>query len=96
MSMYEIAFVSAVIFFGALTFIQVRMREQVHHSRFGDQQISPWDRRFSNNLLGLYGVWKLHKRAFERSGLRSAFVAASVAFLVSVIVGVCDFLYTRS
>jgi hypothetical protein len=95
MPLYEIAFVAAVILFGAISLLQVRMREQVHHSRFGNQQINPWDWHFSNNLLGLYGIWKLHERAYERSGLRSTFAAVSVAFLVSIIVGVCDFLYVR-
>jgi hypothetical protein len=37
----------------------------------------------------------LHKRTYERSALRSSFVAASVAFLVCAIVGVCDFLFVR-
>ena len=95
MPLYEVAFVAAVILFGALSLMQVRMREQVHHARFRNQQISPWDWHFSNNLLGVYGIWKLHKRAYERSGLRSTFVAASVALLMAIIVGVCDFLYVR-
>jgi len=95
MQLYEIAFVVAVILFGAISLIQVRMREQVHHARFGNQKISPWDWHFSNNLLGLYGIWKLHKRAYERSDLRVTLVAVSVAFLVSIIVGVCGFLYVR-
>jgi hypothetical protein len=43
----------------------------------------------------LYGIWKLHNRAYERSGLRSRFRATSVAFLVSIVVGICDFLYVR-
>jgi hypothetical protein len=95
MPLYEIAFVAAVILFGALSIMQVRMREQVHHARFGNQRISPWDWHFSNNLLGLYGIWKLHKRSYERSVIRRTFVAASVALLVSIIVGVCDFLFVR-
>jgi hypothetical protein len=95
MPVYEIAFVAAVVLFVALSFVQVMMRQQVHHARFGNQEVSPLDVRFSNNLFGQYGIWKLHKRAYERSGLRSTFVAASVAFLVSIMVGVCDFLYVR-
>jgi hypothetical protein len=85
MPLYEIAFVAAVILFGALSIMQVRMRQQVHHARFGNQQISPWDWHFSNNLLGLYGIWRLHKRAYERSGLRLSFLAVFVALLVSII-----------
>jgi hypothetical protein len=95
MPLYEIEFVAAVILFGALSIMQVRMRQQVHHARFGNQQISPWDWHFSNNLLGLYGIWRLHKRAYERSGLRLSFLAVFVALLVSIIVGLSDFLYVR-
>ena len=95
MPLYEIAFVAAIVLFAALSFMQVMMRQQMHHARFGNQETSPWDVRFSNNLFGQYGIWKLHKRANERSGLRSTFVAASAALLVSIIVGVCDFLYVR-
>ena len=95
MPLYEIAFAAAVILFAALAFMQVIMREQLHQARFGKQQVSPWDWHFSNNLLGLYGIWKSHKGAYERSRLRSTFLAASVAFLLSIIAGVCDFLYVR-
>jgi hypothetical protein len=95
MPLYEIASVMAVVLFAALSFMQVIMRQQVHQARFGNQEISPWDGRFSNNLLGQYGIWKLHKRAYERSGLRSSFVAVSVALLVSIVVGLGDFLYVR-
>jgi hypothetical protein len=37
----------------------------------------------------------LHKRAYERSLLRSSFLAVSVAFLVSVMLAACSFLYLR-
>jgi hypothetical protein len=84
MPLYEIAFGSAIVFFAALSFMQVMMRQQVHHARFGDQAISPSDVRFSNNLFGQYGIWNLHKRAYERSALRYSFVAASMVFLVSI------------
>lgn len=36
-----------------------------------------------------------NKRAYERNALRTSFVAVSVALLVSIIVGVCDFLFVR-
>lgn len=93
MPLYEIAFVIAVVLFGALAFMQEKMRQQVHNVRFGNQEISPWSLHFSNNLLGLYGIWKLHKRAYKQSGIRSSFVAVFVTLIVSLIVGVCDFLY---
>lgn len=95
MPVYEIAFGLAVVLFFALSFMQVIMRQQVHRSHFGNQEISPWDVRFSNSLLGQYGIWNLHKRAYERSGLRFSFLVVSIALLVSLIVGVCDFLYVR-
>ncbi len=95
MPLYEIAFGVAVVLFAALAFMQVMMRQQVHHARFGNQEIGPTDVRFSNSLFGQYGIWNLHKRAHDRSALRSSYVAASVAFLVCAIVGVCDFLFVR-
>jgi len=95
MPLYEMAFGVAVVLFAALAFMQVMMRQQVHHARFDNQEISPSDVRFANNLFGQYGIWNLHKRAYKRSALRSVYVAASVAFLVCAIVGVCGFLFVR-
>jgi len=95
MPAYEIASLTAVLLFLALSVMQVVMRQQVHQARFGNQKISPWDVRFSNSLLGQCGIWKLHKHPYERSLLRSSFVAVSVALLISIIVVVVDFLYVR-
>jgi hypothetical protein len=95
MPLYEIAFIVAVLLFAALVFMQVIMRQQVHQARFGNQEISPWDIRSSNNLLGQYGIWKLHKHAYERSGVRFAFLTVSVALLVSIVVGIWDFVHIR-
>jgi hypothetical protein len=95
MPLYEIAFGAALVLFAALLFMQVMMRQQVQHARFGNQEISPWNERFSNNLFGQDGIWNLHKRAYERSLLRSSFLAVSVACLVSVMLAVCGFLYLR-
>jgi hypothetical protein len=95
MPLYEIAFGVAAVLFATLSFMQVMMRQQVHHARFGNQEINPSDVRYSNDIFGQYGIWNLHKRTYERSALRSSFVAASVAFLVCAIVGVCDFLFVR-
>ena len=95
MPLYEIAFGAALVLFAALSFMRGMMRQQVHHTRFGDQEIRPWNERFSNNLFGQYGIWNLHKRAYERSLLRSSFLAVSVAFLISVMLAVCGFLYLR-
>jgi hypothetical protein len=96
MPLYGIAFVVAVVLLAALVFMQVVMRQQVHHARFGNQQISPWDVRFSNNLFGQFGIWKLHKRAYERSAVRFVFATVSIALLVSTVVGIWDFVYLHS
>lgn len=95
MPLYEIAFGVAVILFSALGFMQHVMRQQVHHARFGSQEISPRDVRYSNPLFGRYGIWTLHKHAYERSGLRSSFVGVSLALLLSLTVGLCNLLYRR-
>jgi hypothetical protein len=95
MVLYEIAFTVAVILFAALGCMQHIMRQQVHHARFGNQEISPWDVRYSNPLFGQYGIWTLHKRAYERSGLRSSFVGISILLLASLVVGLCNLLYVR-
>lgn len=47
MPLYESAFGVAVVLFAALAFMQVMMRQQVHHARFGNQEIGPSDVRFS-------------------------------------------------
>lgn len=95
MPQYEIAFVVAVILFAALAFLQHIMRQQVHRARFCNQEISPWDVRYSNALLGQYGIWTLHKRAYERSGLRLSFLAILLALLASLVVGFGHLLYVR-
>lgn len=95
MPLYKIAFGAGVVLFAALSFMHVMMRQQVHRARFGKQEISPSDVRFSNDLFGQYGIWNLHKRAYETSAVWSSFVAASVAFLECVVAGACDFLFVR-
>jgi len=65
MPTYEIALLIAVALFAALSFMQVIMQWQVHQARFGNQEIGPWDVRFSNSLLGQYGIWKMHKRSIN-------------------------------
>jgi len=95
MPLYEIAFIIAIVLFGALALMQERMRQQVHQARFGNQEISSWSLHFSHNLLGLPGIWKLHQRAYERSNLRSSYLAVFITLLVTIILGVCDLLYVR-
>ena len=93
MALHEIAFIAAVILFAVLGCMQHVMRQQVHRARFGDQEISPWDVRYSNPLFGQYGIWTLHNRAYERSVLRSWFVGVSILMLASLVVGLCNLLY---
>jgi hypothetical protein len=95
MPTYDIALLAAVLLFAVLSVMQVVMRQQVDQARFGNQDISPWDVRFSNNLLGQHGIWTLHKRVYEQSLLRSSFTAVCVALLVSRLVAVGNFLYVR-
>jgi len=92
---YGIAFLVAVVLFFVLCFMQEMMRQQVHHARFGNQEIGPWDVRFSSDFAGQYGIWKQHRRAYERSGVRFSFVVVSAALVTSIFVGICDFLYVR-
>lgn len=93
MPLYEIAFAVAVISFAALACIQHLMRQQVHYARFGNQEIEPWDVRYSNPLFGEYGIWKLHKRAHERSALRFSLVGLSLVLLASLVIGLCNLLF---
>jgi hypothetical protein len=92
MPMYKIAFIVAAALLAVLAFIQVTMRRQVHEANYGNPEISPWDVRFANDMFGQYGIWNLHKRAFERSALRSWFLALSVAWLVSALFAIVGFL----
>jgi hypothetical protein len=95
MRLYEIASLIAVGLFAVLAFLQIIMRQQVHDARFGNEEISPWGARFSNGLLGQCGIWKLHRRAYQRSGLRFLSLAVSVALLLFVGAAVYGFFYVR-
>jgi len=90
---YEIAVSAFVVLFSALVLVTEMMRRQVHQGRYGNQQVSPFDRRFVNDLLGEGGIWKSHKQLYPRSGLRSCFWAVMVALLICVMIGV--FLYVQ-
>ncbi len=95
MVLYKIAFGVAVVLFASLAFLQVIMQRQVHHANYGNQEISPWDVRFANNMFGRHGIWNLHRRAYERSKLRSLFLVLAVAWIVSVSVALLDFFSLR-
>ena len=82
MRTYETAFeVSTVVLLVVLVLIGEMMRRQVHEARYGNQQISPWDRRFVNDLLGRSGIWGFHKQLYQRSSLRLWFLVVLAALL---------------
>lgn len=95
MQLYQVAAGAAAILFLALCFMQVILRNQVHRAKYGNEKIQPWDVRFGNTFLGSNGTWMLHKRAYERSILRSTFIVvcagliASLLLLLSLIVFGC-------
>src|SRR5689334_8955703 len=93
MPLYEKAFILSGVLLVPLAFIQVVMRRQAHDANYGigGSVISPWDARFANAMFGRYGIWSLHKKAYERSVLRLSFVALGVAWLVSVMVATLIF-----
>jgi hypothetical protein len=96
MRTYEMAFgaVLAALFL-ALVFIEEAMRRQVHHARYGNQEVSPWSVRYVNEFFGQYGVWNLHRRLYERSGVRLWFWAVLVAFFVCLALAACGYVYLR-
>ena len=95
MPFYEMSLLMAIGLSAVLAFLQVLMRQQVHQARFGNQEISPWDNRFSNDLLGRSGIWKLHRHVYERSLLRSLFVTVLVALILCVAAAIYGFFYVR-
>jgi hypothetical protein len=76
MPLHQIAFVCSGVLLVPLPFIQVTMRGQVHDANYGlgSPEIRPWDMRFVNPVFGQHGIWNLHKRAYKRRALRSAFI----------------------
>jgi len=88
MPVYLIAFILSGLLLVALVFIQVTMRQQVHEANYGHQEVSPWDVRYANDMGT---IWKLHKRAFEHSALRSWFIALSSAWVASMLFGTVAF-----
>jgi len=64
----------------------VVMRMQVHRALYGEQRISPWDKRFVNSLLGTSGILNRHKQAFPRSWLRAWIWLLMLFMLVSLSV----------
>jgi hypothetical protein len=92
MSVYRIAFILSSLSLAALAFIQITMRRQVHGANYGHQEISPWDVRYANDMGN---IWRLHKRAFERSALRSWFIVLFVAWIGSSLLAVVGFVVSR-
>jgi hypothetical protein len=96
MPLDEIAFVVGGVLLGGLSLMQERMLRQVQQSDVRHKEISFWNWHFAHNLFGLPRIWKLHKRTYERSSLRSWFVAVFITFLVFLILVVYELLYVRS
>ena len=94
MPIHQIAFICSGVLVVPLAFMQVAMRRQVHNASYGSgsSEVSPWDERFVNPVFGKHGIWNLHKKAYERSALRSAFIVFSAVWLVSVLVGMDAYL----
>ena len=87
MPLHQIAFVCSVVLLFALCVMQVMLRRQAHDANYGtgNREISPWDVRYLNDMGA---IWKAHKKAYERSALRSVFVVVTAVWLVSVLVAV--------
>ena len=94
MQVHQIAGCVSVLLLVPLAFIQVVMRRQVHDAHYGtgSKEVSPWDPKYVNAMFGKYGIWRFHKQAFARSGVRSAFVGLAVLWAVCVLVGILAFL----
>ena len=94
MQLHQLAFICSGVLIVPLVVIQVIMRRQVHHANYGigSPEISPWDVRFVNHMFGEHGIWNVHKKAYERSALRSLFIVLSGVWVVSVLVAVLAFL----
>jgi hypothetical protein len=94
MPLRQVAFIFSCVLLAPLAVMQVIMRRQVHDAKYGmgSPEISPWDVRFVNEMFGEHGIWNAHKKAYERSALRSLFIVFSAAWLVSVLFAVLAFL----
>jgi len=53
------------------------------------------DVRYVNGMFGKHGIWNAHKRAYERSALRSVFIVFLAAWVASVLVAVLASLPNR-
>ena len=97
MPLYKIAFILSGLLLVPLAFMQVMMRRQVHNANYGvsGAEISPWDLRFVNAIFGKYGIWNLHKKAYERSALRSSFMIVGIAWLAVVLFAALGFVLAR-
>jgi hypothetical protein len=94
MPLHQVAFICSGVLIVPLGVIQVIMRRQVHDANYGiaPPEIGPWNIRFVNDMFGTHGIWSAHKKAYERSALRSSLVLLFAAWLVSALVAVLAFL----
>jgi len=93
MPLHQVAFICSGVLVAPLAVIQVIMRRQAHDANYGigSPEISPWDVRYVNGMFGKHGIWNAHKKAHERSALRSVFIVLSAAWVASVLVAVLAF-----
>jgi len=91
MPLHQVAFICCGVLVVPLAVMQVIMRRQAHKANYdiGSREISPWDVRYLNDMRG---IWNAHKKAYERSALRSVFVVLFAAWSVFVLVAVLAFL----
>ncbi|HET8827404.1 MAG TPA: hypothetical protein VFM77_19845 [Terriglobales bacterium] len=87
MPVHQVAFICSGVLVVPLALLQVLMRRQAHDANYGigSREVNPWDVRYVNDLRG---IWNAHKKAYERSVLRSAFIALFAAWSVSLLVTV--------
>lgn len=88
---YEIAFALSAILMAILGCLTEVMRRQVHRARYGEQDLSPWSVRYVNDAFGRHGILGLHRRVYERSGVRALFWAVFIAFFASVALGIVTY-----
>jgi hypothetical protein len=92
MGLYQLAFAAGIVCFFAVAVIQVSLRNQVHRAYYGTQEIRPFDVRFANDLVT---IWKMHKREFETSILRTSLIVGSVGAVLFLGIAALDYALSR-
>ena len=83
-TLHQVAFICSGVLLVPLAVMQVVMRRQAHDANYGigSGEVSPWDVRYLNDMRE---IWKAHKKAYESSVLRPAFIALFAAWSISVL-----------